>query len=100
MRHNRNEFGAPEPSETATAMKDKLRFHSVSGDLRSRTPDIRQCGTGRKGVLIDYKTRWRVCHVRGGARHARITLTNQRVLADDHPEALADDHPEAVGTAD
>ena len=33
MRHNRNEFGAPEPGETATAMEDKLRFHTAAWDL-------------------------------------------------------------------
>jgi len=33
VRHNRNEFGAPEPGETATAMEDKLRFHSAAWDL-------------------------------------------------------------------
>jgi 3-mercaptopyruvate sulfurtransferase SseA len=33
MRHNRNEFGAPEPGETTTAMEDKLRFHTAACDL-------------------------------------------------------------------
>jgi len=33
VRHNRNEFGAPEPGETATAMEDKLRFHTAAWDL-------------------------------------------------------------------
>ena len=33
MRHNPNEFGAPKPSETATAMEDTLRFHTDAWDL-------------------------------------------------------------------
>jgi rhodanese-related sulfurtransferase len=33
MRHNRNKLGAPEPSETTTAMEDKLRFHTAVWDL-------------------------------------------------------------------
>jgi hypothetical protein len=31
--HDRNEFGAPEPGETATAMEGKLRFHTASWNL-------------------------------------------------------------------
>jgi 3-mercaptopyruvate sulfurtransferase SseA len=33
VRHNRNEFGALEPGETATAMEDRLRFHTDSWHL-------------------------------------------------------------------
>jgi hypothetical protein len=35
VRHNRNEFGALEPGETAMAMamEDRLRFHSAAWDL-------------------------------------------------------------------
>jgi len=33
VRHNRNEFGASEPGETATAMEDKLRFDTAAWDL-------------------------------------------------------------------
>ena len=38
------EYGAPEPSETASVMADKLRFHTdswdLSVDLKSGQPDI------------------------------------------------------------
>src|SRR5258708_39210298 len=38
------EYGAPEPSETASVMADKLRFHTdswdLSVDLKSGHPDI------------------------------------------------------------
>src|SRR5713101_9079610 len=46
------EYGAPEPSETASAMADKLRFHTdswdLSVDLKSGQPDI---------VVIDARSR-------------------------------------------
>src|SRR4051794_4065335 len=46
------EYGAPEPSETAAVMADKLRFHTdswdLSVDLKSGQPDI---------VVIDARSR-------------------------------------------
>jgi rhodanese-related sulfurtransferase len=51
MRHNRNEFGAPEPSETATAMEDTLRFHTDAWDL---SVDLK---AGRAAIVIDARCR-------------------------------------------
>src|SRR5260370_5240049 len=46
------EYGAPEPSETASVMADKLRFHTdswdLSVDLKSGHPDI---------IVIDARSR-------------------------------------------
>ena len=51
MRHNRNEFGAPEPSETATAMEDTLRFHTDAWDL---SVDLK---AGLAAIVIDARCR-------------------------------------------
>jgi len=51
VRHNRNEFGAPEPGETATAMEDKLRFHTAAWDL---SVDLK---AGLAAIVIDARCR-------------------------------------------
>ena len=51
MRHNRNELGAPEPGETATAMEDTLRFHLAAWDL---SVDLK---TGLAAIVIDARCR-------------------------------------------
>src|SRR6516162_9062972 len=51
MRHNRNEFGAPEPGETATAMEDTLRFHTAAWDL---SVDLK---AGFAAIVIDARCR-------------------------------------------
>jgi 3-mercaptopyruvate sulfurtransferase SseA len=51
MRHNRNEFGTPEPSETATAMEDTLRFHTDAWDL---SVDLK---AGLAAIVIDARSR-------------------------------------------
>jgi 3-mercaptopyruvate sulfurtransferase SseA len=51
MRHNRNEFGTPEPGETATAMEDMLRFHTAAWDL---SVDLK---AGLAAIVIDARCR-------------------------------------------
>ena len=51
MRHNPNEFGAPKPSETATAMEDTLRFHTDAWDL---SVDLK---AGLAALVIDARCR-------------------------------------------
>jgi hypothetical protein len=57
VRHNRNEFGGPEPGETATAMEDKLRFHTAAWDL---SVDLK---AGPTAIVID--ARCRDAHIAG-----------------------------------
>ena len=58
MRHNGNEFGAPESSETATTMEDTLRFHTDAWDL---SVDLK---AGLAAIVIDAR-----CHDASIAGH-------------------------------
>ena len=75
MRHNRNEFGAPEPGETATAMEDKLRFHTAAWDL---SVDLK---AGRAAiVVIDARCRdaYIALHIPGAVSFPHLKMNSER----------------------